>query len=89
MHTLTKPPLNYTESWAMPRKKRHVTPFGAEVEPLGAYIVRVVYHRDQDFVTDDAALVRAMCDAFDRHGWKYKIERLDWHRILRNKAATS
>jgi hypothetical protein len=73
----------------MPRKKRHVTPFGAEVEPLGAYIVRVQYHREQDFVTEDSGLVRAVCDAFDRHGWKYKIERLDWHRVPKQRSAST
>lgn len=65
----------------MPRKKRQLTPFGALVEPAGAYIVSVTYHRDNDFVTLDYELMKSMLDAFDRKGWKYKVERRDFHYV--------
>lgn len=65
----------------MPRKKIRRTPFGAIVEPLGCYIVRVAYHRDEDFATNDASLLRGKLDAFDRYGWKYRVDRLDFHHV--------
>lgn len=65
----------------MPRKVYPRTPFGAEIHAQSLYVVRVAYHPDETFATEDRRLMEDMVEAYKRQGWTPHVEIFDLHKV--------